>query len=212
MGRLLARKVDSAPAVVVATYRDDELELRHPLRVVLGEPATAHEMARCELPRLSPDTVAQLAEPHGIDAGELFSRTAGNPFFLSEVLAGGDRDVPPTVRDAVLARTAPPSSPTTATRRSRRCRRRFSAIEHGATGCAGALVCAASRWCCSALATARPMRSASAATLCMNREDPEGTVLCPPAGRRLGGGGSALGCDRAPVRRGAGAGAGAGRR
>ena len=47
----------------------------------------ASNIARCELPRLSPEAVAQLAEPHGIDADELYRRTAGNPFFLSEVLA-----------------------------------------------------------------------------------------------------------------------------
>ena len=104
--RLLARKADTAPALVLGTYRDDELDLRHPLRVVLGELATARTIARCELPRLSPDAVAQLAEPHGIDADELYRRTAGNPFFLSEVLASGDREIPPTVRDAVLARAA----------------------------------------------------------------------------------------------------------
>jgi DNA-binding CsgD family transcriptional regulator len=104
--RLLARKADAAPALVLGTYRDDELDLRHPLRVVLGELARASNIARCELPRLSPDAVAQLAEPHGIDAEELYRRTAGNPFFLSEVLASGDREIPPTVRDAVLARTA----------------------------------------------------------------------------------------------------------
>ena len=104
--RLLARKVDTAPALVLGTYRDDELDLRHPLRVVLGELARASNVARCELPRLSPDAVAQLAEPYGIDADELYRRTAGNPFFLSEVLASGDREIPPTVRDAVLARAA----------------------------------------------------------------------------------------------------------
>jgi type II secretory pathway predicted ATPase ExeA/tetratricopeptide (TPR) repeat protein len=104
--RLLARKADTAPALVLGTYRDDELDLRHPLRVVLGELARASNIARCELPRLSPDAVAQLAEPHGIDADELYRRTAGNPFFLSEVLASGDREIPPTVRDAVLARAA----------------------------------------------------------------------------------------------------------
>ena len=104
--RLLARKADTAPALVLGTYRDDELDLRHPLRVVLGELARASNIARCELPRLSSDAVAQLAEPHGIDADELYRRTAGNPFFLSEVLASGDREIPPTVRDAVLARTA----------------------------------------------------------------------------------------------------------
>jgi len=104
--RLLARKADTAPALVLGTYRDDELDLRHPLRVVLGELARASNIARCGLPRLSPDAVAQLAEPHGIDADELYRRTAGNPFFLSEVIASGDRVIPPTVRDAVLARTA----------------------------------------------------------------------------------------------------------
>jgi DNA-binding CsgD family transcriptional regulator/type II secretory pathway predicted ATPase ExeA len=104
--RLLARKADTAPALVLGTYRDDELDLRHPLRVVLGELARASNIARCELAPLSFDAVARLAEPHGIDPDELYRRTAGNPFFLSEVLAGGDREIPPTVRDAVLARTA----------------------------------------------------------------------------------------------------------
>jgi len=104
--RLLARKVDAAPALVVATYRDDELELRHPLRVVLGELATDRAIERCAVAPLSPEAVAQLAEPHGIDADELHRMTGGNPFFVSEILAAGDREIPPTVRDAVLARTA----------------------------------------------------------------------------------------------------------
>jgi ATP/maltotriose-dependent transcriptional regulator MalT len=104
--RLLARRIDTAKALVLATYRDDELELRHPLRVVLGEMATATNVVRCELPPLSREAVAQLAEPHGLDPDELHRRTAGNPFFLTEVLAGGDREIPPTVRDAVLARVA----------------------------------------------------------------------------------------------------------
>ncbi len=36
----------------------------------------------------------------------LFERTGGNPFFVTEALAAADVDVPETVRDAVLARTA----------------------------------------------------------------------------------------------------------
>ena len=104
--RLLARKADTAPALVLGTYRDDELDLRHRLRVVLGELATLKGIERYELPRLSPEAVAQLAEPHGIDADELYGRTGGNPFFLSEVLASGHTEIPPTVRDAVLARAA----------------------------------------------------------------------------------------------------------
>ena len=50
--------------------------------------------------------VAKLAEPHGLDADELYRTTAGNPFFVTEVLAAGKGEIPPTVRDAVLARMA----------------------------------------------------------------------------------------------------------
>src|SRR6185295_16806115 len=39
--RLLARRADAVPALVVATYRDDELDRDHPLRVVLGELASS---------------------------------------------------------------------------------------------------------------------------------------------------------------------------
>src|SRR5207253_1156072 len=55
---------------------------------------------------LSHDAVAELAAPHAIDPDELFERTGGNPFFVTEALATGMTDVPSTVRDAVLARAA----------------------------------------------------------------------------------------------------------
>jgi predicted ATPase len=41
-----------------------------------------------------------------LDAGELYARTGGNPFFVTEVLAAGTGRIPHTVRDAVLARAA----------------------------------------------------------------------------------------------------------
>jgi predicted ATPase len=34
--RLLARRVETVPALVVASYRDDELDRAHPLRIMLG--------------------------------------------------------------------------------------------------------------------------------------------------------------------------------
>jgi len=102
--RLLARKVEAVPALVLCTYRDDELDRAHPLRIVLGELATSHAVGRLKLDRLSQAAVARLAEPHGIDAGELYRKTAGNPFFVVEALATGAEQIPHTVRDAVLAR------------------------------------------------------------------------------------------------------------
>src|SRR5919198_4288447 len=105
--RLLARRVETVPALVVASYRDDQLDRAHPLRVMLGELATSRSVGRIKLGRLSPAAVAQLAGPYGVDADELYRKTAGNPFFVVEALAtGGAEGIPDTVRDAVLARAA----------------------------------------------------------------------------------------------------------
>jgi DNA-binding CsgD family transcriptional regulator len=108
--RLLARRVEMVPALVVASYRDDELNRTHPLRIVLGELMPDGSTNRLGLTPLSPAAVAKLAEPHGVEADELYRRTGGNPFFVTEVLAAGADQIPPTVRDAVLARAARLSS------------------------------------------------------------------------------------------------------
>jgi len=104
--RLLGTRVERLGALIVATYRSDELPRTHPLRIVLGDAATSAGVLRLQLDPLSPEAVGELARPHGVDAENLYARTAGNPFFVTEVLASGAADVPATVRDAVLARTA----------------------------------------------------------------------------------------------------------
>jgi DNA-binding CsgD family transcriptional regulator len=105
--RLVGRRIESAPALLIASYRDDELETAKPLRLLLGHLADA---ARVNLSPLSPDAVARLSEQR-VDAAELFRVTAGNPFFVTEVLAAGSGEIPQTVRDAVLARAARLSRP-----------------------------------------------------------------------------------------------------
>jgi len=104
--KLLARRIEGAPALILASYRDDELDRAHPLRLVLGEFASGQAVERLRIEPLSPAAVATLAEPYGVDADELYRKTEGNPFFVSEVLAAGEGEIPDTVRDAVLARAA----------------------------------------------------------------------------------------------------------
>jgi len=103
---LLGRRVEQLGALIVATYRADELPRVHPLRIVLGDLATIGGVQRIRLGPLSASAVAELAAPHGVDAGTLHARTGGNAFFVTEVLASGSADVPATIRDAVLARAA----------------------------------------------------------------------------------------------------------
>jgi DNA-binding CsgD family transcriptional regulator len=104
--RLLARKLAPARLLVLATYRDDELDRVHPLRVLLGELATLPQLGRITVPPLSPEAVVELVGSAEVDAGELHRLTGGNPFFVTEVLASGNGVIPPTVTDAVLARAA----------------------------------------------------------------------------------------------------------
>jgi DNA-binding CsgD family transcriptional regulator len=103
---LLGRRVEQLGVLVLATYRSDELPRTHQLQILLGDLATTRGVERLQLDPLSPAAVRVLAEPHGVDGDELHRKTDGNPFFVTEVLASGATDVPATVRDAVLARTA----------------------------------------------------------------------------------------------------------
>jgi DNA-binding CsgD family transcriptional regulator/tetratricopeptide (TPR) repeat protein len=102
--RLLGRRAESADALVIATYRDDELDSTHPFRVAIGELGTSAGVRRVQLPLLSLEAVRELAAPHAVDAEELYRKTDGNPFFVTEVLAASEAEIPPTVSDAVLAR------------------------------------------------------------------------------------------------------------
>ena len=108
--KYVGRRIASAPSLLVLTFRDDEVGAHHPLRLLLGD-LPAPGTTRISLVPLSPEAVDELARraeksPHG-----LHDVTGGNPFFVTEVLAGGGGDIPQTVRDAVLARAARVSEP-----------------------------------------------------------------------------------------------------
>ena len=104
--RLVARRIEAVPVLLIASYRAEQFGRTHPLRLLLGELPRDGIATRLELAALSRDAVAILAEALPVDVDELFGRTAGNPFFVTESLAAGTERVPPTVRDAVLARVA----------------------------------------------------------------------------------------------------------
>ena len=103
--RLLARRAEASGFLLLLSYRSDQLHRDHPVRTVLGA-LTSGAVTRLELRGLSRDAVEVLAGQSGLNAGELFERTAGNPFFVTETLAAGTARVPETVRDAVHARVA----------------------------------------------------------------------------------------------------------
>ena len=104
--RYLGRRIESTSALLILSYRDDALGSDHPLLGVLsGLPARS--CIRLALAPLSRAGVAEMARRAGRSARGLYDVTQGNPFFVTELLAGDPQTLPASVRDAVLARVAP---------------------------------------------------------------------------------------------------------
>ncbi|HEX7001360.1 MAG TPA: AAA family ATPase, partial [Trueperaceae bacterium] len=104
--RFLSRRIAEAPVLLVATYRDDELGSEHPLRQLLGDLAGAGAVHRLKVPRLSLEAVRAMASELNVDPVELYERSLGNPFFVTEVVAAGGERLPEKVADAVAARVS----------------------------------------------------------------------------------------------------------
>jgi len=100
---VVARRIGQLGAMLVLTFRDGEVQPDHPLRAALG---TVRLDAIVYVP-LPPLSRAAVAAPAGADADEVYAASGGNAFFVSELVARGSHgDLPPSITNAVLARTA----------------------------------------------------------------------------------------------------------
>ena len=98
----VSRRIGGLPALVLATYRDDEPGDDGVLADVMGRLAGHRSTRRIRVPRLTEQALAGLAGASY--AAELHALTGGNPFYVGEVLAMGSAEVPPSVTDVVRAR------------------------------------------------------------------------------------------------------------
>ncbi len=105
--RFLGRRITMCNALMIVSFRNDELGRDHPLLRVLGD-IPSDQLERIELQPLSLAAVARLSNDSGRDPEKLLAVTNGNPFFLSEILASEEiqRQVPASVQDAVNGRLA----------------------------------------------------------------------------------------------------------
>jgi DNA-binding SARP family transcriptional activator len=98
--------------LVVAAYRDTDVDDDHVLAAALVDLRRELPVTRIELAGLDRDGVAALVEgstgrtPEPADVRALLDRTAGNPFFVEELVGAGDASLPGSVTDAVLRRVA----------------------------------------------------------------------------------------------------------
>jgi DNA-binding CsgD family transcriptional regulator len=111
--RFLAANLNAERALVVASYRSDELSRSHPLRSLLAELELDPRAHRIALGPLSRDELAvQLTDilggPPAPDLLErLWVRSGGNPLFSEELLAAekcGHTAAPDSLRDTLMPR------------------------------------------------------------------------------------------------------------
>jgi DNA-binding CsgD family transcriptional regulator/tetratricopeptide (TPR) repeat protein len=103
--KYLGRRMARVSALLVVTFRDDEVPADHPLRYVLGDlPADA--VRRVPLSSLSRTAVARFTRRTGYSVDEVIAASRGNPFLLTEFLSSGRERVPASVVDSISARLA----------------------------------------------------------------------------------------------------------
>ena len=99
----LARRIEPVPVLVLVTHRDREGDAPALARI-LGGVASLPVVRQLPLEPLSLAGVAGLAGDRDVDVHALHRITAGNPFYLHEVLDAGAARIPVSVMDAVRAR------------------------------------------------------------------------------------------------------------
>lgn len=104
--KFLGRRIPMMNSLIVMSFRDDEVDSKHPLHQVIGDLPQSH-VHRLPLTPLSRQGVAQIDTDHFFEPEKLLEITGGNPFFVTEILAdyqADGREVPASVLDSVNAR------------------------------------------------------------------------------------------------------------
>ncbi|TDO18578.1 regulatory LuxR family protein [Mycobacterium sp. BK086] len=104
--RFVLRRVQRSRSLVILTARDDEVTVDSHVQQLLGDISRSPVATWIHLPPLSVAAVTTLVGDRAIEPRWLHRVTAGNAFFVSEMLDHPDEDLPTSVRNAVLARTA----------------------------------------------------------------------------------------------------------
>ena len=118
--RFLALALTDAPVMMVASYRTDELNRRHPLRPFLAEVGRLPRTVRIDVPSLGREEVGDLLtallgrRPSHVVIDLVNRRSEGIPYFVEELAGSATRgciDMPDTLRDALNLRVLALSEP-----------------------------------------------------------------------------------------------------
>ncbi len=106
--KYLGRRVSALRVLLVLSLRSGEVDADHALAQVFGD-LPSMTTSRIALQPLSPQAVATLARQAGHSGADLHRITAGNPLFVTELLASSEAapgGIPASIRDAIWSRLA----------------------------------------------------------------------------------------------------------
>ncbi len=100
--KFLARRIVRLKCLFLLSFREDEVGLHHPLRLVMGE-LPHQSVTRLHIEPLSEAVVHRLSEKAGYAGKEVYRLTRGNPFYVNEILASYSHGIPENIKDSVLS-------------------------------------------------------------------------------------------------------------
>lgn len=105
--KFLGRRITSLRALLLLSLRSDEVSRSHPIWRALGDMSPS-SIQRLEVAPLTLEGVRQLAKGTSLDVEHLHRMTAGNPFFVNELISSESdgRSLPESIRDALRSRRA----------------------------------------------------------------------------------------------------------
>ena len=100
--KFFARRITQLPCLFILTYRDDESTFDTSVRNILGQLAP-DSITRLQLTPLSREAVTEMAAGKGYNGEDVYAISAGNPFYVNEILASYSPGIPDNIKDSILA-------------------------------------------------------------------------------------------------------------
>lgn len=103
--KFLTRRINRSKVILMLSYRDEEVGQGSMLRSLFAD-LNYSEIKRMRLYPLTEKSVIHLMQDAGVRDENLYKRTGGNPFYISEMLANQSEGVPLSIKETVVARMA----------------------------------------------------------------------------------------------------------
>jgi DNA-binding CsgD family transcriptional regulator len=100
--KFVSRRITQLQCLFILTYRDAEPHSKQALTSVFGQ-LSSTTFTRLQILPLSRQAVDKMAEEKGYKGEDVFAITAGNPFYVTEILATYSTGVPENVKDSILS-------------------------------------------------------------------------------------------------------------